>query len=418
MTAESKPGMMAWNHSWSALEANPTPGVSPRVMQPSRDWTATRVSRGESELESVCVMRFCESEPDSIHSGKIGPIEAGRAGFLPDGFASPPGTVDFLSLDRIRMNLNDSILIAGHGGMVGAALVRDLKGRGYTNLLLPSRDELDLSRQEAVEAWFRRERPQVVVVAAAKVGGIHANTSYSGEFIYQNLVIATHLIEAARRFDAQRLLFLGSSCIYPKFAPQPMPEDCLLEGALEPTNEAYAIAKIAGLKLCQHYRRQYGVLFHSLMPTNLYGPGDNYHPENSHVLPGLMRRFHEARESGADEVVVWGSGQVRREFLFVDDLADACHFMLQQENPPDWVNVGTGVDLTIGDLASLVSEVVGFEGALRFDPSMPDGTPQKLLDVSRVADLGWTAQTGLQEGLATTYADFVTGFNAGTVRSE
>lgn len=302
--------------------------------------------------------------------------------------------------------------------MVGSALVRDLKGRGYDNLLLPSRDELDLFRQEAVEAWFRRERPRVVVVAAAKVGGIHANKSYGGAFIHENLVIATNLIEAARQFGTERLLFLGSSCIYPKFAPQPMPEDCLLEGPLESTNEAYAIAKIAGLKLCQNYRRQYGVLFHSLMPTNLYGPGDNYHPENSHVLPGLIRRFHEARESSADEVMVWGTGQVRREFLHVDDLADACHFMLQVEEPPDWVNVGTGVDLTIGDLAEMVREVVGFEGTLRFDASMPDGTPQKLLDVSRVAELGWTARTGLHEGLTSTYADFLARLSDGTLRSE
>lgn len=316
------------------------------------------------------------------------------------------------------MKKTDSILIAGHAGMVGTALVCDLKGRGYENLLLPARDELDLSRQEAVEAWFRRERPQVVVVAAAKVGGIHANKTYSGAFIYENLVIATNLIEAARQCSTERLLFLGSSCIYPKFAPQPMPEDCLLEGPLEPTNEAYAVAKIAGLKLCQHYRRQYGVLFHSLMPTNLYGPGDNYHPENSHVLPGLIRRFHQARESGADEVVVWGSGRVRREFLNVEDLAGACHFLLQVEDPPDWVNVGTGVDLTIGDLAEMVCEVVGFEGALRFDTSMPDGTQQKLLDVSRMAGLGWTARTGLQEGLASTYADFLARLADGTLRSE
>ncbi len=302
--------------------------------------------------------------------------------------------------------------------MVGSALVRDLKGRGFKNLLLPSRAELDLARQEAVEDFFRRERPQVVVLAAAKVGGIHANRTYGGAFIYENLVIANNLIEAARRFGAQRLLFLGSSCIYPKFAPQPMPEACLLSGPLESTNEAYAVAKIAGLKLCQNYRRQYGVLFHSLMPTNLYGPGDNYHPENSHVLPGLVRRFHEARENGAKEVLIWGSGQVRREFLHVDDLADACHFLLQVEDPPDWVNVGTGVDLTIADLAEMIREVVGFEGELIFDTSQPDGTPRKLLDVSRMADLGWVARTGLLEGLVATYADFQAGLEAGTIRAE
>ncbi|MEZ5275975.1 MAG: GDP-L-fucose synthase [Opitutaceae bacterium] len=315
------------------------------------------------------------------------------------------------------MKKDDSILVAGHRGMVGSALVRDLRGRGYTNLLLPSREELDLSRQEAVEHFFERKRPTVVVMAAARVGGIHANNAYSGEFIYENLIIATQLVEAARRFGTTRFLFLGSSCIYPKHAPQPMPEDCLLAGPLEPTNEAYAVAKIAGLKLCQHYRRQYGVLFHSLMPTNLYGPGDNYHPENSHVLPALIRRFHEARLKGAEEVVVWGSGKVSREFLHVDDLADACHFMLQVEDPPDWVNVGTGVDLTIRQLAEMVQEVVGFEGRLVFDASKPDGTPKKQLDVSRINALGWSARTTLRDGLKSTYAAYLKDLGAGMVRT-
>jgi GDP-L-fucose synthase len=316
------------------------------------------------------------------------------------------------------MNQDDSIFVAGHRGMVGSALVRDLLRRGYTNLLLPSRDELDLTRQDAVTAFFARERPKVVLMAAAKVGGIHANSTFSGEFIYQNLIITTHLVEAARQSGTERLLFLGSSCIYPKHAPQPMPEECLLSSPLEPTNEAYAIAKIAGLKLCQHYRRQYGLLFHSLMPTNLYGPGDNYHPENSHVLPALIRRFYEAREDGAKEVVVWGSGKVRREFLYVDDLAEACHFLLQTEDPPDWINVGSGIDLTIRELAELVREVVGFDGDLAFDATKPDGTPRKLLDVSRMSDLGWRATTALREGLESTYQAFQKELADSRVRAE
>lgn len=315
------------------------------------------------------------------------------------------------------MNTDDSIFVAGPRGMVGSALVRDLRRRGYTRLLLPSRADLDLSRQAAVESFFERERPKVVIMAAARVGGIHANHAYSGAFIYDNLVIETLLIEAARRFGTERFLFLGSSCIYPKHAPQPMPEDCLLTSPLEPTNEAYAVAKIAGLKLCQYYRRQYGVLFHSLMPTNLYGPGDNYHPENSHVLPALIRRFHEARVNGAKEVVVWGSGRVSREFLHVDDLADACHFMLQEKDPPDWVNIGTGVDQTIRELAEVVRDVVGFEGGLVFDASKPDGTPRKLLDVSRINGMGWRARTPLREGLESTYAAFRKDLADGTVRA-
>ena len=255
-------------------------------------------------------------------------------------------------------------------------------------------------------------------MAAAKVGGIHANNTFSGEFIYQNLVITTHVIEAARQSGTERLLFLGSSCIYPKHAPQPMPEDCLLSSPLEPTNEAYAIAKIAGLKLCQYYRQQYGLLFHSLMPTNLYGPGDNYHPENSHVLPALIRRFYEAREGGVKEVVVWGSGNARREFLSVDDLADACHFLLQTAEPPDWINVGSGVDQTIRELAELVREVVGFKGDLIFDATKPDGTPRKLLDVSRMSELGWQATTPLRPGLESTYQAFQEELTDSRVRSE
>ncbi|TVR52437.1 MAG: GDP-L-fucose synthase, partial [Puniceicoccaceae bacterium] len=254
------------------------------------------------------------------------------------------------------------------------------------------------------------------VLAAAKVGGIHANNTYPADFIRDNLVIAANVVHSAWVHGARRLIFLGSSCIYPKLAPQPMPEDCLLSSALEPTNEPYAVAKIAGLKLCQSYRRQHGVLFHSLMPTNLYGPGDNYHPTNSHVLPALLRRFHEAREAGAEEVVVWGSGNPRREFLHVDDLADACRFMLGVEDPPDWINVGFGDDVTIRELAEAVARVVGFKGRLTFDASKPDGTPRKLLDSSKIAALGWKARISLEDGLRSTYGTFLEELAAGTLR--
>lgn len=308
------------------------------------------------------------------------------------------------------------IYVAGHQGMVGAALVRRFGREPGVTLLRRTRRELDLTNQAAVGAFFAAEKPDAAIIAAAKVGGIHANSTYPAEFLHENLAIAAHTVHAAWRAGTPRLLFLGSSCIYPKLAPQPMGEDCLLTSALEPTNEAYAIAKIAGLKLCQYYRQQYGVCFHAAMPTNLYGPGDNYHPQNSHVLPALIRRFHEARAAGAAEVGAWGTGAPRREFMHVDDLAEACAFLLRLENPPDLVNVGTGVDVTIRELTELVADVVGYRGRITWDASKPDGTPRKLLDVSRLAALGWRARIGLREGVGRTYASFLAEQAAGTVR--
>jgi GDP-L-fucose synthase len=300
--------------------------------------------------------------------------------------------------------------------MVGSALVRRFRPEPDVTLVIRSSQELDLTRQAAVEAFFATEKPDVAIIAAARVGGIHANNTYPAEFLYDNLAIAANTLHAAYRQGVKRVLFLGSSCIYPKQAPQPMSEDCLLTGALEPTNEAYAIAKIAGLKLCEYYRRQYGVLFHSAMPTNLYGPGDNYHPENSHVLPALIRRFHEAARAGRQEVVAWGTGSPRREFLHVDDLADACAFLLRLADPPDWVNVGTGADVTIKELTELVAVTVGFKGRIAWDASKPDGTPRKLLDVSKLVHLGWEAKTGLQQGLKETYTSFLADEAAGRLR--
>lgn len=308
------------------------------------------------------------------------------------------------------------IFVAGHQGMVGSAVVRALRARGCSNLLLADRKALDLTRQEAVEGFFHRTQPEMVVLAAAKVGGIHANNTYPADFLYDNLVMATHIIQAAWKHGVKRLLFLGSTCIYPRLAPQPIPEDSLLSGPLEKTNEAYAIAKIAGLKLCEYYRRQHGVLFHSAMPTNLYGPGDNYHPENSHVLPALIRRFHEAKQAGAPEVVVWGSGTPRREFLHVDDAAEGLIHLLGLENPPDLVNLGTGEDVTIAEVAQMVREVVGFEGKLEFDRTKPDGTPRKLTDCSRLHATGWRHHIGLRDGLKGTYADFVRRLEKGELR--
>ncbi len=308
------------------------------------------------------------------------------------------------------------LYIAGHRGMVGSALVRRFRSEPGVSLLLRSSAELDLTRQAAVETFFATERPEVAVLAAARVGGIHANNTYPAEFLYDNLAIAANTLHAAYRQGVKRVLFLGSSCIYPQRAPQPIAEECLLTSALEPTNEAYAIAKIAGLKLCQFYRRQYGVLFHSAMPTNLYGPGDNYHPENSHVLPALIRRFHEAARAGRPEVVAWGTGNPRREFLHVDDLADACAFLLRQADPPDWVNVGTGADVTIRELTELVAATVGFRGRIAWDLSKPDGTPRKLLDVSLLARLGWRAKISLPQGVKETYASFLAEEAAGQLR--
>ena len=300
--------------------------------------------------------------------------------------------------------------------MVGAALVRRFKAEAGVTLLLRSRSELDLLNQAAVEAFYATEKPDMAIIAAAKVGGIHANNTYPADFLFDNLAIATNTINGAWRGGVKRLLFLGSSCIYPKLAPQPMPEDCLLTGPLEPTNEAYAIAKITGLKLCQFYRQQHGVLFHSAMPTTLYGPGDNYHLQNSHVMPALIRKFHEARESASPEVVAWGTGSPKREFLHVDDLADACAFLLKQDNPPDWINVGTGTDVTIKELTEVVAETVGYSGKIVWDTTKPDGTPRKLMDVSKLTSLGWKAGTALREGVRKTYASFLAEKTAGILR--
>lgn len=300
--------------------------------------------------------------------------------------------------------------------MVGGALVRRFARETGVTLVLRTRAELDLANQAAVDAFYAAERPDAAIIAAAKVGGIHANHTYPAEFIYSNLMVAANTIHGAHRAGVKRLLFLGSSCIYPKHAPQPMPEDCLLTGPLEPTNEAYAIAKIAGLKLCEFYRRQYGELFHSAMPTNLYGPGDNYHLQNSHVLPALIRKFHEAKEAGRDEVVAWGTGSPKREFLHVDDLADACAFLLGLENPPDLINVGTGTDVTIRELTEMVAAAIGFGGRIVWDSSKPDGTPRKLMDVSRLTGLGWKARIALRDGIEKTYASFLAEKAAGTLR--
>jgi GDP-L-fucose synthase len=308
------------------------------------------------------------------------------------------------------------ILITGHRGMVGSALVREAANRGDCEVLTASRSQLDLCDQSAVFTFLAKTQPDIVVIAAAKVGGIHANATYPADFIYENLTIAGNLVEGSRRAGVERLLFLGSSCIYPKMSPQPMPEDCLLTSPLEPSNEAYAIAKIAGLKLCQHYRAQHGLLYHSAMPTNLYGPGDNYHPQNSHVIPALIRRFHHAKEEGAASVTIWGTGTPRREFLHVDDLAAACFHLLDLANPPDWTNVGTGVDLTILELARLVAQTVGFTGDILTDPSQPDGTPRKLLDSSRIHATGWRPLIALPAGLAAAYQDFLTSLRCGDAR--
>jgi GDP-L-fucose synthase len=308
------------------------------------------------------------------------------------------------------------IYIAGHRGMVGKALVREAEILGGYQPVTTTRDQLDLLDQSAVFDFLATEKPDIVIIAAAKVGGIHANSTYPADFIYENLTTAANLIEGSRRARVSRLLFLGSSCIYPKLAPQPMPEDCLLTSPLEATNEAYAIAKIAGLKLCQHYRAQHGLLYHSAMPTNLYGPGDNYHRENSHVIPALIRRFHEAQERGDATVTLWGTGTPRREFLHVHDLATACFHLISLDAPPDWVNVGVGEDLTIFELASLVAKTVGFTGTILTDPSKPDGTPRKLLDISTIKATGWTPEVPFETGLAAAYRDFLASLATGAAR--
>jgi GDP-L-fucose synthase len=308
---------------------------------------------------------------------------------------------------RIPFDLKGkTVFVAGHRGMVGSALVRRLE-RENVDLLAAKRTELDLRDQSAVNKWFADKRPQVVFLAAAKVGGIVANNTLRGEFIYDNLIVATNVIHAAHVHGTEKLMFLGSSCIYPKLAPQPLQEDSLLTGPLEPTNEPYAIAKIAGLKLVEAYRNQYGADFISVMPTNLYGRGDNYHPEYSHVVAALIRRFHEAKTSGAGNVVVWGTGTPRREFLFVDDLADACVHLIKIYSSHELVNIGTGEDLTIAEFARVVASTVGYTGEISFDTSKPDGTPRKLLDVSRLAKLGWRARTTLEDGIKLAYRAFL-----------
>jgi GDP-L-fucose synthase len=301
------------------------------------------------------------------------------------------------------MNKDSRIYIAGHRGLVGSAILRKLQSEGCRNLLVRTHKELDLTRQDAVESFFRSEEPEYVFLAAAKVGGILANNTYPAYFIHQNLSIQSHVIHASYLSRTKKLLFLGSSCIYPRDCPQPMKEEYLLSGCLEATNEAYAVAKIAGIKMCQAYNRQYGTGFISVMPTNLYGPNDNFDLETSHVLPALIRKFYEAKKAGRKEVEIWGSGTPRREFLHVDDLADACLFLMLNYDSSEIVNIGTGKDLTIRELAEVIGSVVGFEGELRFDTSKPDGTPVKLLDVSRLESLGWRAQIRLEDGIRKTY---------------
>ncbi|WP_372523888.1 GDP-L-fucose synthase family protein [Sulfuricaulis sp.] len=308
------------------------------------------------------------------------------------------------------MKPDKKVYVAGHRGLVGSAIVRRLQAGGYSDIIRRTHAELDLTDQRAVNEFFGNEKPQFVFVAAAKVGGIYANNTYRADFLYQNLMIESNLIHASYRHGVKKLLFLGSSCIYPKLAPQPMKEEHLLTGLLEPTNEPYAIAKIAGIKMCNAYNRQYGTNFMSAMPTNLYGPGDNYDLKNSHVLPALIRRMHEAKMQGAKEVVVWGSGAPKREFLYSDDVADACVFLMERCNATDigeFINIGAGKEITIRELAELIAEIVGFRGKFVFDSSKPDGTPRKLLDVSRFQALGWQAKTGFREGIVKAYADYL-----------
>lgn len=322
------------------------------------------------------------------------------------------------------MHRGSRIYVAGHRGLVGSAIMRRLKAGEYSNLITRTHGELDLTHPEAVQTFFERERPEIVFLAAAKVGGIIANESYPADFIYQNLAIQTNVIQAAYLAGVKRLLFLGSSCIYPRDCPQPIKEDYLLTGPLEPTNRPYAIAKIAGIEQCWSYNRQYGTEFLAVMPTNLYGPGDNYDLRNSHVIPALIRKFHEARQRGDREVVVWGTGTPRREFLFSEDMADACVYLLGMQDPefarllghrkdktaarqPPLINIGTGEDLSIRELAELVRAVIGFQGEITFDTEKPDGTPRKLLDVTRLRDLGWQPRTSMQAGLTATYRDFM-----------
>ena len=304
------------------------------------------------------------------------------------------------------MELNSKIYVAGHRGMVGSAIVRELKRLGYSNIITRSHSELDLTDQKAVNDFFEKERPEYVFLAAAKVGGILANSEAPADFMYQNMMLEMNVINAAWRNGVKKLEFLGSSCIYPRLAPQPMPESCLLTSSLEQTNEAYALAKISGLKYCEYLNRQYGTDFISVMPTNLYGPNDNYHPEHSHVLPALIRRFHEAKISGSESVTCWGDGSPYREFLYVDDLANLCVFLMNNYSGNETVNAGTGKEISIKDLTEIVAEVVGYKGEIKWDTTKPNGTPRKLLDVSKATKLGWSYTTELQEGIKLAYEDF------------
>ena len=305
------------------------------------------------------------------------------------------------------MDKEAKIYVAGHRGMVGSAIVRRLEKEGYGNLVLKTSSQLDLRNQEQVEQFFSEEKPEYVFLAAAKVGGIIANSNHPADFMYDNMILEMNVIHSAFVNQVKKLMFLGSSCIYPRMAPQPMPESCLLTSSLEQTNEAYALAKISGLKYCEYLNRQYGTDYISVMPTNLYGPNDNYHPEHSHVLPALIRRFHEATTKNKPEVVIWGTGAPLREFLYVDDLADACLFLMNHYSGNETVNLGTGKELSIAGLAELVGRAVGYQGKITFDPSKPDGTPRKLLDVSKLTGLGWTYKTELEEGIALAYDDFL-----------
>ena len=305
------------------------------------------------------------------------------------------------------MDKNSKIFIAGHRGMVGSAIYRKLVKEGFTNFVTRSSTELDLRNQQQVSDFFAQEKPDYVFLAAAKVGGIIANNTYRADFLYDNLQIQNNVIHSSYVNEVKKLMFLGSSCIYPKMAPQPLKEEYLLTDTLEPTNEPYAIAKIAGIKMCDAYRDQYGCNYISVMPTNLYGLNDNYHPQNSHVLPALIRRFHEAKEQNAAEVVIWGTGSPKREFLFADDLAEACYYLMQNYNEPGLVNIGTGEDLSIKDLALLIKQIIGYTGEIKFDISKPDGTPRKLMDVTKLTNAGWRYHTTLEQGIALAYQDFL-----------
>lgn len=305
------------------------------------------------------------------------------------------------------MEKNSKIFVAGHRGMVGSAIVRQLEKEGYTNIITRTHQELDLCRQDAVEKFFAEEKPEYVFLGAAKVGGIMANASALADFMYDNMILEMNVIHEAWKNDCKKLMFLGSSCIYPRMAEQPMKESCLLTSALEPTNEAYALAKISGLKYCEYLNRQYHTDFISVMPTNLYGPNDNYHPEHSHVLPALIRRFHEAKENGLTEVTCWGTGTPLREFLYVDDLAEACVYLMNHYSGNETVNLGSGKEVSIKELTELVAKVVGYEGTIKWDTAKPDGTPRKLLDVSKLESLGWKYHTELEEGIALAYDDFL-----------